>query len=83
MPESISAYDAYKLVFSIVADSKEDADGNAYVIVLKIVSQGSDLNGNMLGGWHASADTGIMNSGIANSRLPAASVQQLFILPAE
>lgn len=62
------------LEFSIVADSKEDADGNAYVTVLKIVSQGSDLNGEMIDGWQASVDTGILNSDIANfkgSELPS------------
>lgn len=49
--------------FSIIADSMEDADGNAYVTSLKIVSQGSI---NDVEGWVSNTENGAFTSNIAN-----------------
>lgn len=56
------------LEFSVVADSTEDADGNAYVTGLKIVAQGGTLESDMLEGWASDTDTGILSADIANYR---------------
>jgi len=56
------------LEFSVVADSMEDANGNAYVTGLKIVAQGGTLESNILEGWTADTDTGILSADIANYR---------------
>ena len=62
------------LEFSVVADSMEDADGNAYVTGLKIVAQGGTLDSDMIEGWIADTDTGMLSADIANykgSELPS------------
>lgn len=56
------------LEFSIVAESTEDADGNAYVTGLKIVAQGGTLESDMLKGWTADKDMGELSTDIANYR---------------
>lgn len=56
------------LEFSVVADSTEDADGNAYVTGLKIVVQGGTLDSDMIEGWTADTDTGMLSADIANYR---------------
>lgn len=56
------------LEFSVVADSMEDADGNAYVTGLKIVAQGGTLESDILEGWTADTDTGMLSADIANYR---------------
>ena len=56
------------LEFSVVADSMEDADGNAYVTGLKIIAQGGTLDSNMIEGWTADTDTGMLSADIANYR---------------
>lgn len=62
------------LEFSVVADSMEDADGNAYVTGLKIVAQGGTLDSDLIEGWTVDTDTGILSADIANykgSELPS------------
>lgn len=65
-PDGYNTMDDLK--FSIVADSMEDADGNAYVTGLKIVAQGGTLESDMLAGWMSDKDTGILSTDIANYR---------------
>ena len=62
------------LEFSILAESMEDADGTAHVTKLRIVAQGSGIDGNNLTGWTDAVDTGVLNTDIANfkgSELPS------------
>lgn len=62
------------LEFTVVADSTEDTDGDAYVTGLKIVAQGGTLDSDMIEGWTADTDTGILTADIANykgSELPS------------
>ena len=56
------------LEFTIVAESTEDADGNAHVTSLKIISQGGAVSDGNISGWVDAADTGVLSADVANFR---------------
>ena len=56
------------LEFTIAAESTEDADGNAHVTSLKIISKGGAVSDGNISGWVDAADTGVLSADVANFR---------------